>query len=62
MTIDMVVNLALIFFVATPIAILVAGNLGYMAAHFFAVGAFVLLRKDGQTGRGRSSCPRSGSR
>ena len=46
MTIDMVVNLALIFFVATPIAILVAGNLGYMAAHFFAVGAFVLLRKD----------------
>ena len=46
MTIDMIVNLALIFFVATPLAILVAGNLGYMAAHFFAVGAFVLLRKD----------------
>ena len=46
MTIDMIVNLALIFFVATPLAILVAGNLGYMAAHFFAVAAFVLLRKD----------------
>jgi amino acid transporter len=46
MTLDLFVNLALIFFVATPLAILVAGNLGYMAAHFFAVGAFLLLRRD----------------
>ena len=28
------------------LAILVAGNLGYMSAHFFAVTAFLLLRKD----------------
>ena len=46
MTIDMIVNLGLIFFVATPLAILVAGNLGYMAAHFFAITGFLLLRKD----------------
>jgi amino acid transporter len=46
MTIDMVVNLALIFFVTSPLAILVAGNLGYMAAHFFAITGFILLRKD----------------
>ena len=32
--------------VATPLAILVAGNLGYMAAHFFAITGFLLLRKD----------------
>jgi amino acid transporter len=46
MTLDMIVNLGLIFFIASPLAILVAGNLGYMSAHFFAVAAFVLLRKD----------------
>jgi amino acid transporter len=46
MTIDLFVNLALIFFITSPLAILVAGNLGYMAAHFFAIGAFLLLRKD----------------
>ena len=46
MTMDLIVNLCLIFFVATPLAILVAGNLGYMSAHFFAVTGFLLLRKD----------------
>jgi amino acid transporter len=46
MTLDLFVNLALIFFVASPLAILVAGNLGYISAHFFAVAAFVLLRRD----------------
>jgi amino acid transporter len=46
MTLDMIVNLALIFLIASPLAILVAGNLGYMSAHFFAVTAFLLLRKD----------------
>ena len=29
-----------------PLAILVAGNLGYIAAHFFAVTGFLLLRRD----------------
>jgi amino acid transporter len=46
MTIDMLVNLALVFFVGNVLAILVAGNLGYMSAHFFALTAFLLLRKD----------------
>lgn len=46
MTVDMIVNLGLLFFVANTLAILVAGNLGYMSAHFFALTAFILLRKD----------------
>ena len=46
MTVDMIVNLALLFFVANTLAILVAGNLGYMSAHFFALTGFILLRKD----------------
>ena len=46
MTIDMVVNLCLLFFVGNTLAILVAGNLGYILAHFFALTAFILLRKD----------------
>lgn len=46
MTIDLFVNLGLIFLVASPLAILVAGNLGYMSAHFFAITAFLLLRRD----------------
>jgi amino acid transporter len=46
MTVDMIVNLALLFLVGNILAILVAGNLGYMSAHFFALTAFLLLRKD----------------
>ena len=46
MTVDMVVNLFLLFFVGNVLAILVAGNLGYMLAHFFALTGFLLLRKD----------------
>jgi len=46
MTIDMIVNLCLVFFVGNVLAILVAGNLGYMSAHFFALTGFLLLRKD----------------
>jgi len=46
MFLDMVVNLALVFFVGNVLAILVAGNLGYMSAHFFALTGFLLLRKD----------------
>jgi amino acid transporter len=46
MTVDMLVNLALLFFVGSILAILVAGNLGYMSAHFFALTGFLLLRKD----------------
>lgn len=46
MTLDLLVNLGLIFLIASPIAILFAQNLGYMSAHVFAVAAFVLLRRD----------------
>jgi amino acid transporter len=46
MTVDMIVNLCLLFFVGNVLAILVAGNLGYILAHFFALTAFILLRRD----------------
>ncbi len=46
MFLDMLVNLCLVFFVGNVLAILVAGNLGYMSAHFFALTAFLLLRRD----------------
>ena len=46
MTVDLVVNLLLVFFVANPIAILLAGNLGYFIALVFALTGFLLLRKD----------------
>ena len=46
MTVDMVVNLFLVFFVGNTLAILVAGNLGYLLAHILALTGFLLLRKD----------------
>jgi len=46
MTVDLIVNLLLVFFVGNTLAILVAGNLGYILAHFFALTGFLLLRKD----------------
>jgi amino acid transporter len=46
MTVDMIVNLLLVFFVGNTLAILYTGNVGYILAHFFALTAFVLLRKD----------------
>src|SRR5262249_54141620 len=46
MTVDMIVNLLLVFFLGNTLAILVAGNLGYILAHFFALTGFLLLRKD----------------
>jgi amino acid transporter len=46
MTVDMVINLALVFFVGNILAIYVVGNLGYILAHAFALSAFVLLRRD----------------
>jgi amino acid transporter len=46
MTVDMLINLALVFFVGNVLAIYVVGNLGYILAHVFALSAFVLLRKD----------------
>jgi amino acid transporter len=46
MTIDMVMNIILLFFVGNTLAILFTGNLGYISAHFFALTGFILLRKD----------------
>jgi amino acid transporter len=46
MTLDMAINVLLVLFVGNILAILVAGNLGYMSAHFFALTGFLLLRKD----------------
>jgi amino acid transporter len=46
MTLDMVLNILLILFVGSTLSILVAGNLGYIAAHVFALSGFLLLRKD----------------
>jgi amino acid transporter len=46
MTLDMVMNICLILFLGNTLSILVAGNLGYIASHFFALTGFLLLRKD----------------
>jgi amino acid transporter len=46
MTIDMVMNILLLFFVGNTLAILITGNLGYISAHFFALTGFILLRRD----------------
>lgn len=46
MTIDLVVNVALVFFVANTLGILFASNLGYMIAIVFALSGFLLLRRD----------------
>jgi amino acid transporter len=46
MTVDLVLNIALVLFVGEVLAILVAGNLGYFLAHFFALTGFLWLRRD----------------
>jgi amino acid transporter len=46
MTLDMVMNIILVLLVGNTLSILVAGNLGYVSAHFFALTGFLLLRKD----------------
>jgi amino acid transporter len=46
MTLDMVMNILLLFFVGNTLAILFTGNLGYISAHFFALTGFILLRRD----------------
>jgi amino acid transporter len=46
MTVDVIVNLGLVFFVGNTLAILYTGNVGYILAHFFALTGFILLRRD----------------
>ncbi|MGH3043066.1 MAG: APC family permease, partial [Gaiellaceae bacterium] len=46
MTLDMIINILFVWFVGNIFGILAASNLGYVLAHFFALTAFILLRKD----------------
>jgi amino acid transporter len=46
MTVDMIVNVLFILFVGNIFGVLAASNLGYVAAHMFALSGFVLLRRD----------------
>jgi amino acid transporter len=46
MTLDMSINILFVLFVGNLFGILVASNIGYVLANMFAIGAFVLLRKD----------------
>jgi amino acid transporter len=46
MTVDLLLNLVVLFFVGSPLAILFAANLGYFFCVVFALSSFLLLRKD----------------
>ena len=46
MSLDCVVNILFVLFVGNLFGILVASNIGYVFANAFAIGAFVLLRRD----------------
>ena len=46
LTLDMLTNTLIVVFIASPLAILLAANLGYMICTISAVSAFLLLRKD----------------
>src|SRR2546428_11159835 len=46
MSLDMVINILFVLFVGNIFGILAASNIGYVLANAFAIGAFVLLRKD----------------
>jgi len=46
MTVDLVVNILLVLFISSNIAILYLSNIGYVLAHFLALTGFLLLRRD----------------
>lgn len=46
MTVDLVVNILLVFFIANPVGIYATANLGYFVMMFFVLTGFLLLRKD----------------
>jgi amino acid transporter len=46
MTLDMIINILFVWFIGNILLILAASNLGYVLAHFFALTAFILLRRD----------------
>ena len=46
MTVDLVVNILLVLFISSNLAILYMSNIGYVLAHVFALSGFLLLRRD----------------
>jgi amino acid transporter len=44
--VDLVVNVLLVLFISSNLAILYLSNIGYMLAHVFALSGFLLLRRD----------------
>jgi amino acid transporter len=46
MSLDAVINILFVLFVGNLFGILVASNIGYVLANMFAIGAFILLRRD----------------
>jgi amino acid transporter len=46
MTLDLVVNVALVVFITSNLAILYLSNIGYVLCHVFALSGFLLLRRD----------------
>jgi amino acid transporter len=46
LTVDMTVNILVVLLIASPLAILLAANLGYMVCTIFAISGFLLLRRD----------------
>ncbi len=46
MTLDLIVQVAMIWTLGSPLAILAASNLGYVLSHVAALTAFILLRRD----------------
>ena len=46
MTVDLIVNIALVVFIRSNLAILYMSNIGYVLCHVFALSAFLLLRRD----------------
>src|SRR5256885_15796492 len=46
MPLDLVVNICLVVFITSNLAILYMSNIGYVLCHVFALSAFLLLRRD----------------
>ncbi|HWE34352.1 MAG TPA: APC family permease [Solirubrobacteraceae bacterium] len=46
MTLDLFVNICLVLFISSNLAILYMSNIGYVLCHVFALSGFVLLRRD----------------
>jgi amino acid transporter len=46
MTVDLIVNIGLVVFITSNLAILYLSNIGYVLCHVFALSAFLLLRRD----------------